>query len=215
MGLVEGIRIFHRNIYESPHDKKKQYVFVANHISYLDSPVLVKTIRQPLRVLGKIEMKNVPVFGFIYSYAVIKVDRSNTENRANSIRNLRSVLNKGISIFVFPEGTFNLTGRPLKDFYDGAFRVAIETQTPIKPVLFLNAYDRMNYRSLFSMNPGKSRSVFLEEIPVIGLTVNDTAMLKEKVYRIIEQKLIKYKVSWITDHSKPVDIGSSTMGQTY
>ncbi len=38
---------------------------------------------------------------------------------------------------VFPEGTFNMTTEPLKEFYDGAFRVAIETQTPVKPVLFL------------------------------------------------------------------------------
>ena len=192
------IGIFHRNIYEAPHDKKKQYLFVANHISYLDAPVLVKTIRQPLRALGKIEMKKVPVFGFIYSYAVIKVDRSDAENRAKSIRNLKSVLNKGISIIVFPEGTFNMTENPLKDFYDGAFRVAIDTQTPIKPVLFLNAYDRMNYRSVFSLNPGRSRSVFLEEIPVAGLTSDDVIMLKEKVYSIMDKKLREHKVSWIS-----------------
>src|SRR5688572_25692118 len=108
--------IFHRNLYESPHDKKKQYIFVANHISYIDAPLIVKTIRQPMRALGKSEMKKVPVFGFIYSYAVVKVDRSSAENRAKSVRNLRSVLRKGISIIIFPEGTFNLTPNPLKEF---------------------------------------------------------------------------------------------------
>ena len=54
-----GIR--HRNLYESPHDKSRQYIFVANHISYLDAPVIVQTLRQPVRVLGKIEMGRVPV----------------------------------------------------------------------------------------------------------------------------------------------------------
>jgi 1-acyl-sn-glycerol-3-phosphate acyltransferase len=193
------IGIFHRNIYEAPHDKREQYVFIANHISYLDGPVLVKTIRQPIRALGKVEMKKVPLFGFIYSYAVIKVDRSNSENRAKSIRNLKSILNKGISVIVFPEGTFNMTGKPLKDFYDGAFRIAIETQTPIKPVLFLNAYDRMNYRSIFFLNPGKSRSVFLDEIPVDGLTTADIVSLKEKVYNIMSEKLKDYKAGWIKE----------------
>src|ERR1043166_8134642 len=82
------IGISHRNIYETSHDKKKQYLFVANHISYFDIAVLVKTIRQPLRALGKIAMKKIPVFGFIYSYAVVKVDRSNSVNRAKSVRNL-------------------------------------------------------------------------------------------------------------------------------
>lgn len=200
------IGIFHRNIYEVPHDKKKQYVFIANHISYLDAPVLVKTIRQPLRALGKIEMKNVPLFGFIYSYAVVKVDRSSPENRAKSIRNLKSILSKGISIIVFPEGTFNKTGKPLKDFYDGAFRIAIETQTAIKPVLFLNAYDRMDHKSIFSLNPGKSRSVFLEEIPVDKLTAEDIPLLREKVHKLMSEKLREYKASWIVEESSENDI---------
>jgi 1-acyl-sn-glycerol-3-phosphate acyltransferase len=186
------IGIFHRNIYETPHDKKKQYVFVANHSSYLDAPVLVKTIRQPIRALGKAEMKKVPLFGFIYSYAAVKVDRSNAENRARSIRNLKSVLRKGISITVFPEGTFNMTDQPLKDFYDGAFRIAIETQTPVKPVLFLDANRRMHHRSVFTLNPGRSRSVFLEEIPVDGLTSADVPALKQKVFELMESKLKEY-----------------------
>ncbi|MBI1344221.1 MAG: 1-acyl-sn-glycerol-3-phosphate acyltransferase [Terrimonas sp.] len=191
------IGIYHKNIYEVPHDPKKQYIFTINHISYLDGPVLVKTLRQPLRALGKIEMEKIPLFGYIYSYAVVKVDRGDAGHRAKSIRNLVSVLSKGISIIIFPEGTFNLTGAPLKNFYDGAFRVAIETQTPIKPVLFLDAYSRMHYRSFFSLNPGRSRSVFLDEVSVEGLTLEDTQQLKEKVFRIMESKLREYKAAWI------------------
>lgn len=191
------IGIWHRNSYESPHDKKRQYIFVANHISYLDGPELVKTLRQPMRALGKIEMEKIPLFGFIYSYAVVKVDRSDAEHRAKSIRNLKSVLNKGISIIIFPEGTFNMTEQPLLPFYDGAFRIAIETQTPIKPILFLDAYDRMHYRSVFSLNPGRSRSVFLPEIPVEGLTIEDIGALKEKVRGVMEEKLRSVGASWI------------------
>ncbi len=191
------IGIWHRNIFEAPHDKNKQYIFVANHISYLDGPVLVKTLRQPIRALGKIEMEKIPLFGFIYSYAVVKVDRGDAEHRAKSIRNLKSVLNKGISIIIFPEGTFNMKNVPLLPFYDGAFRIAIETQTPIKPILFLDAYDRMHYRSVFSLNPGRSRSVFLPEIPVEGLTMDNLAELKEKVRGMMEEKLLAAEATWI------------------
>lgn len=190
-----GIR--HRNIYETPHDRSKQYIFVANHISYLDAPVIVKTLRQPVRALGKVEMARVPVFGFIYRNAIVTVDRSNAEKRAKSVRILKSVIKKGISIFIFPEGTFNETHKPVKDFFDGAFRIAIETQTPIKPVLFLDAYTRMHYRSLLSLNPGRSRSVFLEEVPVAGLTSADLPKLKQQVYEIMEKKLRAYKAEWI------------------
>jgi len=189
--------IFHRNYYEQPLEKNKQYIFVINHISYLDAPIIVKAIRRPIRALGKTEMATVPVFGFIYKYAVVRVDRSSPENRAKSVRNMMSILKKGISIVVFPEGTFNMTPNPLKDFYDGAFRVAIDTQTPIKPILFLNAYDRMNYRSIFSMNPGKNRAIYLEQIPVDGLTQKDLPALKQKVYDLMGNKLREYRASWI------------------
>lgn len=191
------IFIDHRNYYEQPLDKNKQYIFVANHISFLDAPILVKTVRRPVRALGKTEMANVPIFGFIYKYAVVRVDRSDADNRAKSVRNMRSILKKGISIIVFPEGTFNMTPNPLKEFYDGAFRVAIETQMPIKPILFLDAYDRMNYKSIFSFNPGKSRAVFLEEVAVEGLTQKDVPVLKQKVYSLMDKKLREYKVSWV------------------
>lgn len=190
-----GIR--HINHYEVPHDSHRPYIFVANHISYLDPPVIVKTLRRPMRALGKVEIARVPFFGFIYRRAIVTVNRSSAGHRANSVRVLKSVLRKGISIFIFPEGTFNETHRPLKDFYDGAFRIAIETQTPIKPVLFLDTYSRMHYRSIFALNPGRSRSVFLEEVPVEGLTLRDVHMLREKVFGIMEEKLRAYKAAWI------------------
>jgi 1-acyl-sn-glycerol-3-phosphate acyltransferase len=189
--------IWHKNIFETPHDKNKHYIFVANHISYLDAPIIVKTMRQRIRVLGKIEMAKVPIFGFIYRNAIVTVDRSSAENRAKSVRILKSVVNKGISIFLFPEGTFNMTGQPLKEFFDGAFRIAIESQIPIKPVLFLDSYERMHYDSILSLSPGRSRSVYLEEISVEGLTSRDVDALKQKVYDIMEKKLREYKATWI------------------
>ena len=188
----------HRNFFEAPHDPKHPVIFVFNHISYLDIPILLKTFRyQHIRVLGKAEMSKIPIFGFMYRSAAIMVDRSSAEGRANSVKELKSTLEKNISVVMAPEGTFNMTNKPLKDFYDGAFRIAIETQTPIKPVLLLDAYDRLNYRSVFSFTPGKSRSIYLEEVDVKGLQLSDVEALKQKVYSIMESGLIKYKASWI------------------
>lgn len=190
--FIRTIRIF-----EAPHDKTKPYIFVSNHISYLDAAVIVKAYRQPLRPLGKVEMSKIPVFGFIYRNAIVTVNRDSIADRQKSVRILKSIIGKGISVLVFPEGTFNMTHKPLKEFYDGAFRIAIETQTPIKPVLFLDSYSRMNYKSFFSLNPGRCRIVYLEEIPVKGLVAKDTQALKEQVYRVMEKKLIDYKTAWI------------------
>lgn len=188
--------IWHKKIYEAPHDKSKSYIFVSNHISYLDAAIIPKAYRQPIRPLGKVEMSKVPVFGFIYRNAIVTVDRSSAANRANSVRILKSLINKGISVLVFPEGTFNMTTQPLKDFYDGAFRVAIETQTPVKPVLFLDAYRRMPYESLFSMSLGRNRIVYLDEIQVTGYTLSDVALLKEEVFALMERKLVEYGAAW-------------------
>ena len=197
------IFIFHKKIYETPHDKKKACIFVSNHISYLDAAILVKAYRQPFRPLGRVEMSNVPVFGFIYRNAIVTVDRSSQINRANSVRVLKSLINKGISVMVFPEGTFNMGTSPLKEFYDGAFRVAIETQTPIKPVLFLDAYRRMPYKSLFLMTPGRSRILYLDEIAVAGYTLENLEKLKNEVYAIMEKKLIEYDAAWRKETPNP------------
>jgi 1-acyl-sn-glycerol-3-phosphate acyltransferase len=186
-----------KRIYHAPHDKKKQYIFVSNHISYLDSAILVKAFRQPVRPLGKVEMSRIPVFGFIYRKAIVTVDRSSPENRAESIRILRSIIRRGISVMVFPEGTFNMTHQPLKEFYDGAFRLALETGTPVKPVLFLDAYNRMKYEEIILLSPGRCRILYLEEVPVDGLNMGDVHLLKQKVYQLMEQELIKYKAGWI------------------
>lgn len=192
---IAGLRT--KNIYEEKLDKKQQFVFVCNHISFLDAAFIIDAIRQPFRPLGKIEIQRVPVFGIIYKVVVVVVDRSSSENRAKSMRDLKDVIRKGISILIFPEGTFNETTNPLKDCYDGAFRLAIETQTPIKPMIFLDTYDRMRYEHLGTMNPGKCRAVFLHTIPVEGLTVKDVPKLKQQVLSVMESKLREYKASWI------------------
>ena len=194
--FLVGVR--HRNIYEAAVDVNASYIFVANHVSYMDIPVILKSIRkQPIRVLGKSEMKYIPIFGFIYSRAVVMVDRRNAANRSKSVRQAKSILRKKISIFIYPEGTFNETGNPLKDFYDGAFRIAVETQTPIIPILFLDTHDRMNSKSIFSLNPGISRAVFLDAVGVDGLTLKQVSELKTKVYNIMEGKLLSYGASWV------------------
>ncbi|MBS1729756.1 MAG: 1-acyl-sn-glycerol-3-phosphate acyltransferase [Bacteroidetes bacterium] len=185
-----GIR--HKEIYEAPLHKKKQYIFIANHISYMDIPALVRSIRQPIRALGKKEMIHWPVFGWIYRTAAILVDRSSAEKRAKSVRALTAAIDQGISIFLFPEGTFNETGKPLKSFFDGAFRIAIETQTPILPMIFPDTIKRMHYRGFFELTPGVCRTIFLKEIPVEGLNLKDLPALKALAYSNMEKALLKY-----------------------
>ncbi len=187
------IGVWHKDIYEAPDNKNRQYIFVANHISYMDIPPVLLAIHQPIRILGKYEMVKIPIFGWIYRIAVVLVDRSSPEARARSVRALKSALKKNISIFIFPEGTFNETNEPLKDFYDGAFRLAIEMQTPIKPLLFIDTFDRLDYRSFLNLTPGPNRVVHLAEVSVEGLTMHNVKELKQKVHAIMDAGMRRYR----------------------
>ena len=159
---------------------------------------MMKAIRkQHFRILGKSELGEIPVFGFIFKHAAVSVDRKNPANRAKSLLILKSIIKRQISVFICPEGTFNETHKPLKEFYDGAFKIAIETQTPIKPVLILDTYDRLSYKNFLSLTPGTSRAVFLEETDTASLYISDVAMLKEKIFKQMEDALIRYKANWI------------------
>jgi 1-acyl-sn-glycerol-3-phosphate acyltransferase len=129
----------------------------------------------------------------IYKSAVILVDRSNSETRAKSVRALKAAIKNNISIFIFPEGTFNETGNPLKSFYDGAFRIAIETQTPIKPILLVDTLERLHFNSIFSLTPGKNRIVYLEEVSVSALGISDIPYLRDQVYQIMDTGLRRYR----------------------
>jgi 1-acyl-sn-glycerol-3-phosphate acyltransferase len=191
----------HWNIYEETHDKSREYIFVSNHISYLDIPMMMKVIRgQKIRILGKAEMNKIPVFGSIYKRGAVSVDRENARARAKSVNKLIAFIYKKISVFICPEGTFNITHQPLKSFYDGAFKIAIETQKPIRPILFLDTYDRLNYKSIFSLNPGKCRGVYLAQTNTEGLTLKDVAMLKKKIFDQMNIALIRYGASWIDEN---------------
>jgi 1-acyl-sn-glycerol-3-phosphate acyltransferase len=197
-----GIR--HDIVYESGPDPTRQYIFISNHISYLDIPMILRAVkRDALRILGKMEMAKVPVFGFIYRKAVVMVDRSSAQERSRSVRELKGVLSMGVSIFIFPEGTFNGTGQVLKEFYDGAFRIAIETQTPLQPILFLGTYELMHYSSILRLRPGRLRSVYLPVVEVEGLSLGDLPGLKEQVYRQMEAALVRHGAPWAADPSGP------------
>ncbi|MFN5421716.1 MAG: lysophospholipid acyltransferase family protein, partial [bacterium] len=158
------IGINHTTQYESKPDPYRQYIFIANHIAYLDAVIIIDSVKHHFRPIGKYELLKVPIFGFIYKFCVITVNRSSAEDRARSLDDLRKMLTRGISVVVFPEGTFNMTDKPLKEMYDGAFKLAVETGKSLQPILFLDAYDRMNYNGLFSLTPGMSRAIYLDPI---------------------------------------------------
>lgn len=173
--------------------KEQPYIFVVNHSSYLDAIAIVRVISKSFKPLGKMEMSKVPIFGLIYKKLVVLIDRSSKESREQSVISLKKEIEKGQSILIFPEGTMNKTSHPLTDFYDGAFRIAIETQTPILPLTIINTKELMPRAHPLHIKPGLITCVFSTPFDVAGLTLQDLPDLKAKVFTEMKTQLIHYK----------------------
>ncbi len=175
--------------------QKGKYIVVVNHISYLDTLVIFPAIVGHFRPLGKKEISRIPVIGFIYKQIVIMVDRANAVSRAVSMRLMWRVLKREGSIVIFPEGTFNETGKPLKDFHNGAFRLAISTKTAIVPLLLPDTVERWHYSAWWKMWPGPNRAHFLPAITVDEIEMKQLTELKERVFSLMESSLVQLKLA--------------------
>ncbi|HUH32580.1 MAG TPA: lysophospholipid acyltransferase family protein [Daejeonella sp.] len=179
------VRSSNRNIYA----KDKAYIFVSNHNSYLDSVAVVTAVPKPFKPLGKVEMNRIPIFGMIYRRLVIMIDRKSAESRKQCEADLRHQILQGQSVLIFPEGTMNRGEEPLASFYDGAFRLAIETQTPIAPMVILNARELFPRDQPLNIKPGFINCSFLAPVEVKGLTLADLPDLKTRVYELMKRSI--------------------------
>lgn len=184
---------FNRIIYKvegKEHFKKGQnYVIISNHTSFLDTPAIPQAIDAPFKALAKKELTKIPIFGIIIKTITEVVDRSNPQSRQKSKNRLNEVLTNENSILVFPEGTMNRTDKPLQGFYDGAFRIAIDAQAPILPVVIKGAAKLMKPSS-FLMKPGKVYVKLLEPISTKGLVQKDLPTLKAEVVEKMQAELL-------------------------
>ena len=169
--------------------RQGKYVVVANHVSYLDPIVIFDVLPWYFRPLAKKELSKAPLFGFIYGQMALMVDRSSAHSRAKSMRLMWRALRHECSIFLYPEGTFNETDEPMIAFYDGAFRLAINAQVPILPVIFPDTKKRWHYSHWWKISPGKNRAFIMDPIPVAGLTDKDIEMLKHKVRNMMSERI--------------------------
>lgn len=171
-------------------DPDKACIYVCNHTSYLDAIAVVLAVPGSFKPLGKIEMVKTPIFGMIYRRVVVLIDRKSQESRARSVEELKIDLSNGQSILIFPEGTMNRSDAPLSEFYDGAFRLAIETQTAIVPMVILNARKLLPRNKPLNIRPGVLECIFADRVEVTGLKPDDLEELKTRVYKCMEELII-------------------------
>ena len=161
-------------------DPNKTYVIVANHLSQVDVLVTGASVPHPIRFLAKAEIRYIPFFGYMSKKLAIMVDRKNKDSREKSLRYMVADLHKGNSIFIYPEGTRNRTQHLLKEFKDGAFKIAIAAQVPIA-IQTLVGVKEVNNPNGIQLFPGKVEAHWSEPIETEGMTLDDMPALIEKV----------------------------------
>ena len=128
-----GVRLNVRGIENLEFDKP--YVFMVNHQSNIDIPVLIQSLaRFQLRWIAKKELLWVPFFGWaMWATKHIAVDRSDPTDAIKSLERAKERLGAGVSIVIFPEGTRSRDGKLLR-FKKGGFLLAVQSRAPIVPV---------------------------------------------------------------------------------
>ena len=165
--------------------KGENYVVVCNHNSFMDVPVTSPGIPGANKTIAKIEMAKIPLFGIIYRRGSVLVDRKSEESRLKSYAYMKRVLDMGLHMCIYPEGTRNKTNKPLKEFKDGAFRLAIETKKAIVPAVLFNTKKVLPQHKTFYFWPSKIEMHFLDPIPTDEFTKEDVKQLREHVHELM------------------------------
>lgn len=171
--------------------KNQQYIITCNHNSFMDVPVTTPFIPGANKTIAKIEMSKIPLFGLIYKRGSVLVNRKSQESRKDSYTKMKEVLNLGMHMCIYPEGTRNKTNKPLTEFHDGAFRLAAETGTPIMPTILFNTKKVLPPDKGFYFMPASLQMHFLP--PVHVAKGDDYLALKEKVHRTMENYFLENK----------------------
>ena len=98
---------------------------------------------------------------------------------------MKRVLDMGLHMCIYPEGTRNKTNKPLKEFKDGAFRLAIETKKAIVPAVLFNTKKVLPQHKTFYFWPSKIEMHFLDPIPTDAFSKEDVKQLREHVYELM------------------------------
>lgn len=137
----------------------RNYIFLSNHTSNLDPPVLIPSIPGRCSVLVKKEVFRIPILGTAMHMAdLVPVNRHNRESAIESVRAAVEVMRHHVHMVIFVEGTRSRDGR-LLPFKKGPFHLAMEVGSPVVPVTILGTYECWP-KGKFAMRPGTATVVF-------------------------------------------------------
>jgi len=168
----------------------ENYIVVCNHNSFMDVPLSSPGIPGPNKTIAKVEMSRIPLFGIIYKRGSILINRKDENSRKESYQKMKDVLDAGMHMCIYPEGTRNKTDQPMKAFHDGAFKLSMETGKKIIPAIIKGTKEMLPNNKTLYFWPGKISMEFLS--PIDPKDFGDVTALKEYVFKKMMEKLTRY-----------------------
>ena len=161
-------------------DPKANYVFVANHGSYMDIPAILARLPHQFRFFAKKGLFSIPFLGWHLKRAGhLPVDRSNARNSLKSMsEGARIVAERGISVLLFPEG--GRTPEGLRPFKEGAAYIAIKAGVPVVPVAIVGMRRLLPMNSIH-LRAGRAEVRIGDPIPTAGMKLHDREMLTQRL----------------------------------
>ena len=140
--MLYGIRV---TIKGTEHIREgEHYVYVANHSSYTDIPVLLAMVPDNIRLILRQSLTRIPIWGWaLLAGPFLIIDRSSATKSQRTLKQAVQTIRSGASVLLFPEGTRTATGE-LQPFKRGAFHLAFDSGAPIIPVAIIGSYDIMS-----------------------------------------------------------------------
>ena len=165
-------------------DPSGTYIYMCNHISNLDPPIVVPLIPKRTSVLVKKELFRIPILSRAMLMAsFVPVDRRNREAAIASIEAATAVIKEGVNITIFPEGTRSPDGR-LLPFKKGPFHLAFETGAPIIPMTIVGTEKLMSKGSI-KIRKGKVTLIF--QAPILPSQYPD----REELMRVVREQIAR------------------------
>jgi 1-acyl-sn-glycerol-3-phosphate acyltransferase len=184
-------------------DPRQAYVFVANHQSNIDIPVLIQSLMaHQLRWIAKKELLWIPLFGWaLWASKHIPLDRADSRSAMKSLRTARERIRAGISVVVFPEGTRSRDGTLLQ-FKKGGVLLALQTGTPIVPVT-INGSRKVLPVGAWCLRPGTIEVIIGKPLAVAGFRPSNLRKLSAQVREAVEKYLQRPAAAAMTRSSWP------------
>ncbi len=167
-------------------DPARTYIFMSNHVSNIDPPVMLPLIPKRTSVMARHELFNYPLLGRAMRLgSLVPVERKNRDAGIAAVRAAREVIRKGINMTIYVEGHRSFDGR-LLPFKKGPFYLAAECAVPVVPVTIVGTHSVMP-KGRFSIKPGKVTVIFHDAIEPEEFGSRDSLMAR--VREVIESGL--------------------------